>query len=42
VSEAVAEQDVWLVTHPEFQRDPKVRATADFLKRVATGPEGLE
>lgn len=41
VSEAVAANDVWLITHPEFRRDPKVRATADFLKRIATGPGGL-
>ena len=41
VSDAVAAHDVWLITHPEFRRDPKVRATADFLKRIATGPEGL-
>ena len=41
VSEAVAAQDVWLITHPEFRRDPKVRATADFLKRISTGPDGL-
>ncbi len=41
VSSSVAEHDVWLITHPEFRRDPKVRVTADFLKRVATGPEGL-
>jgi DNA-binding transcriptional LysR family regulator len=37
VSAAVAEQDVWLVTHPEFRRDPRVRVAADFLKRVASG-----
>jgi hypothetical protein len=41
VSEAVAETEIWLVTHPEFRRDPKIRATADFLKRVASGPAGL-
>ena len=41
VSEPVADQEVWLVTHPEFRRDPKVRATADFLKEVAKGPSGL-
>ena len=28
VSEPVAEQEVWLVTHPESRRDPKVRVTA--------------
>jgi DNA-binding transcriptional LysR family regulator len=41
VSETVADHDVWLITHPEFRRDPKVRVTADFLKRIATGPKGL-
>ncbi|MGE5816307.1 MAG: LysR substrate-binding domain-containing protein [Acidobacteriota bacterium] len=42
VSDPVSLQDVWLVTHPEFRRDSKVRATADFLRRIATGPGGLE
>jgi DNA-binding transcriptional LysR family regulator len=37
VSDAVAAHDVWLITHPEFRRDPKVRGTADFLKSIATG-----
>ena len=41
VSDDVAARDVWLITHPEFRRDPKVRATADFLKRIAAGPNGL-
>jgi DNA-binding transcriptional LysR family regulator len=41
VSDDVAAQDVWLVTHPEFRRDPKVRATAEFLKRAAAEPPGL-
>ena len=41
VSDTVATQDVWLITHPEFRRDPKVRATAEFLKRIAIGPDGL-
>ncbi|MCA1563830.1 MAG: LysR family transcriptional regulator [Acidobacteria bacterium] len=41
VSDAVAAHDVWLITHPEFRRDPKVRATADFLKGIALGPDGL-
>jgi DNA-binding transcriptional LysR family regulator len=41
VSDDVARHDVWLVTHPEFRRDPKVRATADFLKRAAAGRDGL-
>jgi hypothetical protein len=26
VSDDVADLDVWLITHPEFRRDPKVRA----------------
>jgi DNA-binding transcriptional LysR family regulator len=41
VSEQVAEQDVWLITHPEFRRDPKVRATSDFLKCIASGAGGI-
>ena len=41
VSEDVAKRDVWMITHPEYRRDPKIRATADFLKRAATGPDGL-
>jgi len=41
VSDDLAEHDVWLITHPEYRRDPRVRATADFLKRIATGPDGL-
>jgi DNA-binding transcriptional LysR family regulator len=41
VSDSVADHDVWLITHSEFRRDPKVRATADFLKRVAAGANGL-
>jgi len=41
VSAPVAEPDVWLVTHPEFRRDPRVRVAADFLKRIAAGPLGL-
>ena len=36
VSEDVACQPVWLVTHPAFRRDPGVRATADFLKGIAS------
>lgn len=35
VSDNVAEHDVWLITHPEFRRDPNVRAVASFLKRIA-------
>jgi len=41
VSDDTAIRDVWLITHPECRRDPKVRATATFLKRVASGPSGL-
>jgi DNA-binding transcriptional LysR family regulator len=41
VSETVADPDLWIATHPDFRRDPKVRATADFLKEVARGPLGL-
>jgi DNA-binding transcriptional LysR family regulator len=41
ISDDVATHDVWLITHPEFRRDPKVRATADFLKKVAAGRDGL-
>jgi DNA-binding transcriptional LysR family regulator len=41
VSSDVADHDVWLITHPEVRRDPKVRATADFLKRIAAEPNGL-
>ena len=37
----VGENDVWLITHPEFRRDPKVRATADFLKKIASEREAL-
>jgi DNA-binding transcriptional LysR family regulator len=41
VSDDVARSDVWLITHPEYRRDPKIRATADFLKQAAAGPKGL-
>ena len=41
VSDDVANHDVLLITHPECRRDPKVRATADFLKQVASGVNGL-
>jgi DNA-binding transcriptional LysR family regulator len=37
VSEDVASHDVWAIAHPEFRRDPKVRAVADFLKQIASG-----
>lgn len=42
VSENIAEHDAWIATHPDFRRDPKVRATSDFLKQVARGPDGLQ
>lgn len=41
VSDDVAKRDVWMITHPEYRRDPKIRATTDFLKRAAVGPDGL-
>lgn len=41
VSESVADNDVWLMAHPEFRRDPKVRATSDFLERIGAEPHGL-
>jgi DNA-binding transcriptional LysR family regulator len=41
VSDDVARHDVWLITHPEYRRDPKIRATADFLKQAARGPAGF-
>jgi DNA-binding transcriptional LysR family regulator len=41
ISDDVAAQDVWLITHPESRRDPKVRAVADFLKRIAAERDGL-
>ena len=36
VSENVGDQEVWLITHPDFRRDPRVRAAGDFLKRIAS------
>ena len=41
VSEDIAQHDLWIATHPDFRRDPKVRATSDFLKESARGPNGL-
>jgi DNA-binding transcriptional LysR family regulator len=41
VSDDVADREVWLITHPDFRRDPKIRATADFLKRIAAEPNGF-
>ena len=38
VSENVAEPDLLVVTHPELRRDPKVRATIDFVKELARQP----
>jgi DNA-binding transcriptional LysR family regulator len=37
VSADVSSHDMWLVTHPEFRRDPRVRIAADFLRRAAGG-----
>ena len=37
VSEDVSPRDeMWLVTHPDFRRDPRVRAVATFLREAAT------
>jgi DNA-binding transcriptional LysR family regulator len=41
VSDDVASHDLLLITHPEVRRNPNVRATADFLKRIATEAPGL-
>jgi DNA-binding transcriptional LysR family regulator len=41
VSSDVASHDLLLITHPEVRRDPKVHATAEFLKRIAAEPPGL-
>jgi DNA-binding transcriptional LysR family regulator len=41
VSDDVASHDLLLITHPEVRRDPKVRATADFLRQLAAEPPGL-
>jgi len=41
VSDDVASHDLLLITHPEVRRDPKVRATADFLKQLAAEPPGF-
>jgi DNA-binding transcriptional LysR family regulator len=35
VSKDTAAHEVWLITHPEFRRDPKVRAMVEFLKTIA-------
>jgi hypothetical protein len=32
---------MWLVSHPEFRRDARVRALADFLRTTGRGPHGL-
>jgi DNA-binding transcriptional LysR family regulator len=37
----VSRNEMWLVSHPEFRRDPRVRALADFLRTAARGPGGL-
>jgi DNA-binding transcriptional LysR family regulator len=41
VSDDTASGDLWLVGHSESRRDPKLRATSEFLKRAASGPDGL-
>jgi DNA-binding transcriptional LysR family regulator len=35
VSDDLVAHDQWLVMHPEFRRDPKVRAVAAFLREIA-------
>jgi DNA-binding transcriptional LysR family regulator len=40
VSPDLHASEFWLVTHPAFRRDPKVRATVDFLKREASADSG--
>jgi DNA-binding transcriptional LysR family regulator len=35
VSADTARSPVWLVTHPEFRRDRRVKAVASFLRRNA-------
>ena len=42
VSDVLFVGEHWLVLHPEFRRDPKVRALAEFLKRAAVGPGGFD
>jgi DNA-binding transcriptional LysR family regulator len=42
VSDMLFVGEHWLVLHPEFRRDPKVRALADFLKHAAVGPGGFD
>jgi hypothetical protein len=37
----VADAMKWLVSHPEFRRDARVRAFAEFLRGAARGPHGL-
>jgi DNA-binding transcriptional LysR family regulator len=36
VSDDLSAHDHWLVMHPEFRRDPKVRAVASFLRGAAS------
>jgi DNA-binding transcriptional LysR family regulator len=38
VSDDLGGSDFWLTTHPEYRRDPRVRATAEFLRTAAAGP----
>jgi len=42
VSKDLMNGEMWLVSHPDFRRDPKVRALAEFLKEAATGPSGID
>jgi len=39
VSADTAVGEMWLVTHPEYRRDARVRVTAAFLRGAAAGLE---
>jgi DNA-binding transcriptional LysR family regulator len=39
VSEDLHVGDFWLVTHPDFRRDPNVRKAADFIRREPFGDD---
>lgn len=36
VSDDTAADDFWLVTHPDYRRDPKVRVASEFLREAAS------
>ena len=41
VSDDTGADGLWLVTHPEYRRDPNVRTVAEFLRQRAKGPGGI-